>query len=324
MKYSKEQLNNIAQNTGFRAEIIEKVLLLMDLLSVFASDHILQHSMVLKGGTALNLFYLDLPRLSVDIDLNYIGETNREKMLQARSDIEERILAICKSQGFTVYRKPTVHAGGKVIWRYPSALGNVGNLEIDLNFMYRVPLLPIQNKKSYTISGRFVENIPILDIHELTAGKLSALIDRKLGRDFFDIYNLLIHKDLDIETLRLIFTVYAGIGYKKDFSPEQLDFDFKELQNRLFPLLSKHELEKITDKFQWAKKMLTEIRTKLGKFFPLRENEVGFLEALLNFGEIKPELLTKKIDFQEKVKAHPAIHWVAYNVKRIKKGSIDA
>lgn len=240
MKYSKEQLNDIAQNTGFRAEIIEKVLLLMDLLSVFASDHILQQSMVLKGGTALNLFYLDLPRLSVDIDLNYIGETNRE-------------------------------------------------------------------------------NIPILDIHELTAGKLSALIDRKLGRDFFDVYNLLIHKDLDMEILRLVFTVYAGIGRKKSFrlfSPEQLDFDFKELQNRLFPLLSKRELDKIADKVQWAKKMLTEIHIKLGEFFPLRENEVGFLEALLNFGEIKPELLTDKIDFQEKVKAHPAILWAACNVKR--------
>jgi len=319
MKYSKEQLNEIAQNTGFRAEIIEKVLLLMDLLSVFARDHILQQCMVLKGGTALNLFYLDLPRLSVDIDLNYIGETNREKMLQVRSYIEERILAICKAQGFSIYRKPTVHAGGKVIWRYPSTLGNVGNLEIDLNFMYRVPLLPIQNKKSHTISGRFIENIPMLDIHELTAGKLSALIDRKLGRDFFDIYNLLIHKELDMEILRLVFTVYAGIGRKKNFrlfSPEQLDFDFKELQNRLFPLLSKHELDKIVDKVQWAEKMLTEIHIKLGKFFPLRENEVGFLEALLNFGEIKPELLTNKIDFQEKVRAHPAIHWVAYNVKR--------
>lgn len=44
---------------------------------------------------------------------------------------------------FTIYRKPTVHAGGKVVWRYPSALGNTGNLEIDLNFMYRVPLLSI-------------------------------------------------------------------------------------------------------------------------------------------------------------------------------------
>lgn len=60
MKHSKEQLNNIAQNTGFRAEIIEKVPLLMDISDAFARDPILKQQMVLKGGTALNLFYLNL------------------------------------------------------------------------------------------------------------------------------------------------------------------------------------------------------------------------------------------------------------------------
>lgn len=110
MKYSNEQLQNIAQDTGFRAEILEKVLLLMDLLAAFADDHILKNNMALKGGTALNLFYLNLPRLSVDIDLNYIGEVDRDKMLQARSIIEERIVSICELQGFAIYRKPTVSA----------------------------------------------------------------------------------------------------------------------------------------------------------------------------------------------------------------------
>lgn len=74
MKYSKEQLMALSDNTGFRAEILEKVLLLMDLLEYFFSDPTLEEKLVLKGGTALNLFHLELPRLSVDIDLNYIGE----------------------------------------------------------------------------------------------------------------------------------------------------------------------------------------------------------------------------------------------------------
>ena len=48
--------------------------------------------------------------------------------------------------------------------------------------------------------------------------------------------------------LRLIFTVYAGMSRRKDFrliTPNQVKFDFKELQNRLLPLLSKQELAKI-------------------------------------------------------------------------------
>lgn len=321
MKYSSEQLLSIAQNTGFRTEILEKVLLLMDLLTSFSNDHILKNNIVLKGGTALNLFHLNLPRLSVDIDLNYIGEIEREKMLQARNTIEERIVNICELQGFAIYRKPTAHSGGKIVWRYPSALGNTGNLEIDLNFMYRIPLLPITLKKSCDIGGKCIENIPILDIHELTAGKLSALIDRTLGRDLFDAHNLLTNKNLNTETLRLIFTVYAGMSRKKDFRlilPKQLNFDFKELQNRLLPLLSRHELLSITDKKQWAKNMLNTTYNKLNAILPFRENEIGFLDALLKFGEIKPELLTNNLKFQQRVKLHPAVNWTALNVKKTK------
>ena len=215
MKYSKEQLRKLADDTGFRAEILEKVLLLMDLMTAFSADPTLKNKIVLKGGTALNLFYMELPRLSVDIDLNYIGEIRREKMLRDRQIIEERIIAICELQGFTVYRKPTLHAGGKIIWRYPSALGNMGNLEMDLNFMYRVPLLPVSYENSWPVGENLIEKIPVLDIHELAAGKFSALIDRTLGRDLFDVYNLLIMKSLDFEKLRLIFTIYAGMGRKK-------------------------------------------------------------------------------------------------------------
>ena len=319
MKYSSEQLNSIAQSTGYRAEILEKVLLLMDLLDAFAEDTILKHNLVLKGGTALNLFYLNLPRLSVDIDLNYIGEIDRDKMLKARSVIEEQIVNICELQGFAIYRKPTIHAGGKIVWRYPSTLGNSGNLEIDLNFMYRLPLLPITQKQSCTIGDKAIANIPVLNIHELTAGKLSALIDRTLGRDLFDAHNLLTNKNLDTEQLRLIFTVYAGMSRRKDFrlaAPEQLNFDFTELQNRLLPLLSKQELAKIANKKQWAQEMLLNVHTKLSDLLPLRKQEKAFLNALLDFGEIKPELLTDDVAFQEKVKLHPAIRWTAYNVKR--------
>lgn len=316
MKYSSEQLLNVAQNTGFRTEILEKVLLLMDLLTYFSNDHILKNNIVLKGGTALNLFHLNLPRLSVDIDLNYIGEIEREKMLQARNTIEKRIINICESQGFAIYRKPTAHAGGKIVWRYPSALGNSGNLEIDLNFMYRVPLLPITFKKSCNVGKKSIDNIPTLDIHELAAGKLSALIDRSLGRDLFDAYNLLTNKNLNIETLRLIFTVYAGMSRKKDFRlilPKKLNFDFKELQNRLLPLLSKQELLKITNKKKWAKDILITTYNKLDTILPFRENEISFLKALMKFGEIKPELLTNNLEFQQRVKLHPAIKWIAFN-----------
>ena len=73
MKISKERLETVAETTGFRAEVLEKVIHLLNLLDGFRSHPFLNNRLVLKGGTALNLFYFNLPRLSVDIDLNYIG-----------------------------------------------------------------------------------------------------------------------------------------------------------------------------------------------------------------------------------------------------------
>jgi hypothetical protein len=47
------------------------------LLCEFHRHPFLNRRLVLKGGTAINLFYLDLARLSVDIDLNYVGQIER-------------------------------------------------------------------------------------------------------------------------------------------------------------------------------------------------------------------------------------------------------
>ncbi|WP_455389460.1 nucleotidyl transferase AbiEii/AbiGii toxin family protein, partial [Petrachloros mirabilis] len=78
--------------------------------------------LALKGGTALNLFYFDVPRLSVDIDLNYVGAADRETMLEDRPKLEEAVQAVCAREGFTVRRLPTDHAGGKWRMSYKSSL----------------------------------------------------------------------------------------------------------------------------------------------------------------------------------------------------------
>lgn len=61
MILSKQKLQQEAISTGFRAEILEKVFLLMDLLSEFETYPQIKNKLILKGGTALNLFYFNLP-----------------------------------------------------------------------------------------------------------------------------------------------------------------------------------------------------------------------------------------------------------------------
>src|SRR3989338_2274336 len=102
------------ETNGYRQEIIEKVVWLMELLCAIADDSYLTTRVALKGGTALNLFHFNLPRLSVDADLNYIGAVDRETMLEERPDVENRMKLLFERMGLKMIRYPKQHAGGKM------------------------------------------------------------------------------------------------------------------------------------------------------------------------------------------------------------------
>jgi len=70
---------------------------------------ILQGRFVLKGGTALNLFLLRLPRLSVDIDINSVGTADRDGMTADRPVVEQAVEGICRREGFQPRRTPDAH-----------------------------------------------------------------------------------------------------------------------------------------------------------------------------------------------------------------------
>jgi len=137
VKFSSSEIMPVAESTGFRAEMVEKVLHLLNLLDALNSHPFLKGKWVLKGGTALNMFMLDLPRLSVDIDLNYIGKLDREEMLMDRPKLEQAAQAVFSREGLTTKRVPDEHAGGKWRLSYQSFTGQSGNLEVDLNIMFR-------------------------------------------------------------------------------------------------------------------------------------------------------------------------------------------
>jgi predicted nucleotidyltransferase component of viral defense system len=121
MKVSRERLFSESGATGFRAELLEKVFHLLGLLEGFRSHPFLGERFVLKGGTALNLFLLQLPRISMDIDLNYVGDWRAELMVAERGTIEGAVEAVCSREGLTVRRKPEEHASTNWSLRYESA-----------------------------------------------------------------------------------------------------------------------------------------------------------------------------------------------------------
>ena len=112
MTITDAELTREAAATGFRPEVLEKAISLLELLDTLSRHPFLKRRIALKGGTALNLFVFDVPRLSVDIDLDYVGTADRETMLADRPEVEQAIQAVCGRLGIQVKRVPSDHAGG--------------------------------------------------------------------------------------------------------------------------------------------------------------------------------------------------------------------
>lgn len=96
MQFDRISLGRQAKELGFVRDTFEKVCRLADVLAFVESDPLLSGSLALKGGTAINLTIFDLPRLSVDIDLDFSKDVTREPMLAEREQIKEHIRFTCR------------------------------------------------------------------------------------------------------------------------------------------------------------------------------------------------------------------------------------
>ena len=110
MKFDPSSFPAAAKATGFQSNNLEKVLRLRELLTEFQKHTFLGGRLVLRGGTALNLFYLGLTRLSVDIDLNYVAHLEREAMLAERSEMVRAVEQVSAGLGYKVQNGIDDHA----------------------------------------------------------------------------------------------------------------------------------------------------------------------------------------------------------------------
>lgn len=310
MRTSRQQLLSEAKKAKFHPAILEKVWWLLEVLDETGRHPFLKGKVALKGGTALNLFYFDVPRLSVDIDLNYIGATERSQMFLERPLIEKSFEAVFSKLGLSVLRIPYKHAGGKWQLKYASNLDGQGNLEVDLNYMFRLPIFDMSIKDSYVIGGQQAKDVLLLNYHEIAAGKLIALFGRHASRDLFDAYHLLMDKSLDISQLRLLFCVFGAMSSIdwRTVTMDSIDFDAKELSQQLVPVL-RMGLHK-----EWihnVSSFVEKSREKLGDFLPFSDNELQFFDLLYEEGKIEASLLTQNSNLIEKIQNQPLLKWKA-------------
>ena len=192
----------------------------LDLLQEIARDQVLADRLVLKGGTALNLFHLGLDRLSVDIDLNHVGALDRAAMEAERPYIDALLDRLLASRGYGIRRRPDEHAGGKWMARYTSALGSNATLEVDVNHMARQPLFGTARMESLPLCRMRAKDV--LDLHEIVAGKLVALVDRHAARDLFDARRILSIDGLDRDRIKAG-VLAPGASGRRDWRTMSID-----------------------------------------------------------------------------------------------------
>ncbi len=315
---SREQLQRAAADAGYSAESYEKVYRLVQVLEGVRAHPFLGTRLALKGGTALNLFILQLPRLSVDIDLNYVGAADRPTMLAERPRVEQALEQVFGRAGLTVRRAPTEHAGGKWRLSYTTALGRPGSIEVDVNFMLRTPLWLPTPRDSYPIGGQVAQRILLLDDHELAAGKLAALVARSASRDVFDARELLRPGMLDVRKLRLGFVVYGGINREdwRTITVDNVATTAADVASQLAPMLREDVRPAKADIEVWTNTLVRETRDLMRAVLPFDERELEFLERLNGAGDIVSALLTEDVALQGIIEQHPGLLWKAQNVRR--------
>ncbi len=189
--YNKIELEKVAKETGFIRDNLEKVVRLSNILEFLVSNHSLKSKLVLKGGTAINLTVFDMPRLSVDIDLDYCCNSDKETMMADRVVIGQEILGYMQSNGYTLHpSSKNTHALDSWVFSYLSAGGNRDNIKIEINYMMRTHILEPLTRKT---SVPFIEEVDVYALSplELFGSKIKALIERAAPRDMYDVNRMI-------------------------------------------------------------------------------------------------------------------------------------
>lgn len=169
--------------------------------------HIAEEScFALKGGTAINLFVRDMPRLSVDIDLTYVPVAPRAESLAAIDAAMKRIAERVKKviSGAQVAMDSSEGAVTRLIVRQGGVQTKIEVTPVLRGCVYE----PETRSVSAAVEAAFgFAEMPIVSFADLYAGKIVAALDRQHPRDLFDVRDLLANEGIE-SNLRKAFIVY--------------------------------------------------------------------------------------------------------------------
>ena len=312
MQLDKKYLQELSNKYGYIRDTLEKQLRLADLLDRFNNDNYLSDKLSLKGGTNINLFVLNGPRLSLDIDLDYTANVDKQTMLEDRENIHSKVTELVSNDYTIVPSEQKYHALDSIELTYTNNNQTSDKIKLDINYMCRNHVLPEEQKQ---IKAPWCEknvNMQCVNEYEVFASKIVALSNRAKPRDFYDSVKLAQNLNLSSEKLDLLhkcYIFYAAIGSKNPLetvtSQKYHNIDTLDIKKGLTPVLSKYEKINLPG----SKNLINELMSEMQTLDPCDK------EFLYQFqkGIYEPGLLFDDKRITERIETHPMAQWKCLN-----------
>jgi predicted nucleotidyltransferase component of viral defense system len=307
MKYDSIVLSKLSSKLNVVRNTLEKVLRLAEILRFINSNDILKDNLALKGGTAINLLYSDLPRLSVDIDFDFAHNLDKDDMLKIREAVKLELTSHFTNEGYSLSKHSRYsYALDSFVIAYTPSGGGFDNIKIEINYAMRSHILPLEHK---LLDLGVVEN-PFLVLTvskiEIYAGKINALLSRNQIRDLYDTYQM-INKDIldanEVEVLKNIALFYRYI------QNDTLDFndDFKSKFTRrnyirdLLPVIKKGDPFNLDD-------AIIRVLEFIQSITHYDDNQMRFIKSIDTDSPLFDSLFKDETMLKNAVK-HPLTQW---------------
>lgn len=317
---TRSYINETALKQGFQRDTLEKVIRLYYVLKDISGTPVLNDNLVLKGGTAINLAYFNLPRLSVDIDMDFTRSGKMEDLIDLRKEIKDTLFGILQSQGYTIGKGgKELHTLDQWTFNYQSIAGNNDHIKVELNYGIRNHIFPtIYKDISLDIVSDSGIKISTLHPCELFATKINALLERAAVRDLFDVYSLscsnMLSTPEEKEMLKKAIIFYQTVGVegkaKKEIDISKIiSVQPSKIKSQLMPLLpSGNKYFPIDDAKESTMQYLKSVLT-------LTTKEQEYIENFTE-GIYKPDLLFSDPTILERISEHPMAIWKIAHVEK--------
>lgn len=311
MTFDIQELQVLSNELGVIRNTLEKVIRLIEILRFINNNEYLKNKLALKGGTAINLLFSNLPRLSVDIDLDYASKVDKNEMLKDRAVILFELEKYLHQQGYLVSKHSRFsYALDSLVISYQTSGNSSDNIKIEINYVLRSHIHPLELKH---IEFTFIkESFSVLTVNkiEIFASKMNALLSRSQIRDLYDTYRLIenhTYNSQDIQLLKNTLLFYRFISKQKfDFDDDfNQKFTKYQYQRDLLPVLKKSD----TFQLDIAIRKVTHFVQQLMTY---DDDQNQFIQSTLNH---TPEfdLIFKDELMIHNASHHPLVLWLSYN-----------